>query len=215
MDWGRDAEVESEQKFLRPSVFETTPPPPRLCDLISHKESTQLCEVSIRRIIGVDENSGEVDRNEIGDYLVAVAADPQQRQLGGESINSFDGIPDDESEGEKHHDDDLFLEEPSLDCYSKDFRNKIVTNPDANLTPRVLAFSFLLSARVRSLKGPIGELKRHRLRQDVCEQSMVCMLMRTVSKAVAAGGCAVSFDYGLFCKKGDAQRWKSRRVRTL
>jgi hypothetical protein len=98
MDCGRDAEVESEQTFLRPSVIETPPPPPRLCDLIPHKESTQLCEVSHRRIIGVDENSGEVERDDIGDDRVAVSADPQQRQLGGESRNSFDGIPDDESE---------------------------------------------------------------------------------------------------------------------
>jgi hypothetical protein len=80
----------------------------------------------------------------------------------------------------------------------------IVTNPDANLTLRDLTFSFLLSARVSSLKGP---LKLHRLRQDVCKQGMVCMLMRTVSKAVAAGGGAVLFDDGLVFKKGDAQRW--------
>jgi hypothetical protein len=101
----------------------------------------------------------------------------------------------------------LFLEEPFLDCSSKEFRNKIVTNPDANLTPRVLTFSFLLSARVRSLKEPLEELTLHRLRQDICKQSMVGMLMRTVSKAVAAGGCAVSFNYGLVFKKGDAKRW--------
>jgi hypothetical protein len=106
-------------------------------------------------------------RDEIGDDRVSFAADPQQRQLDGEYRYSFDGIPDEESEGEKHHDDDLFLDKPFLDCYSKDFRNTIVTNPDANLTPRDLTFSFLLSARVSSLKEPLGELKRHRIRQDV------------------------------------------------
>jgi hypothetical protein len=114
---------------------------------------------------------------------------------------------DDHSDDDVCHDEDASVEERVVDCYYMDYRNTIVTNPDENLAPRDITFSFLLSTRVSNLKGPHGELKRHRQSQDVCKQSMVCLLMRVFSKAVAAGGGAISFDDGIVFKKGDAQSW--------
>jgi hypothetical protein len=170
----------------RLSVFDTPPPPPRLSDLIPQHALSRHAGGAADALISDD------DDNNIDSDHPAVATESSL---------------DDESDEDVCHDEDASVDELVLDCYSKDYRNTIVTNPDENLAPRDIIFSFLLSTRVSNLKGPHGELNRHRQRQDVCKQTMVCMIMRVVSKAVAAGGGAISFDDGIVFKKGDAQRW--------